>query len=350
MKVGILSRWNATCGVSLHAELIGREFISFGHKVKVFAPYTESANLWWHHIIIQDDEAFITRCYNEISPSGERGFIDKEKILDDDYDLFIVESYESLPKPQLLSLIPDLRERTGTLSIVIHESSRAGLWYSDLNMFDYVIVFDKRYIDEVLDQVVLQEKIRIIPYPCVPVSGNTKEELNHPITFFSFGRQPKDEYNDYIEALKRLRKHYDLEYIIIRAGEPIGVKEEWIREEHRVVSLEEIYDYFERIDIHLLPKGKTRNVVVSSTLYQTLGTLRPIVAPNSRYFEVLPEINGVKPVVLYKDVDDLEKKLIKLIEDKEFRFKIIEAQRIFANQNSSRRIAERFLELAGIRV
>ena len=64
MKVGILSRWNATCGVSLHAELIAWEFIKMGIDVRVFTPYIQTANRWWHHRIIKEDEPFVTRCYS----------------------------------------------------------------------------------------------------------------------------------------------------------------------------------------------------------------------------------------------------------------------------------------------
>ena len=34
----MLSRWNTACGVSLHAELVGREWVKMGHKLTVFAP------------------------------------------------------------------------------------------------------------------------------------------------------------------------------------------------------------------------------------------------------------------------------------------------------------------------
>ncbi|HID66357.1 MAG TPA: glycosyltransferase family 1 protein, partial [Aquificaceae bacterium] len=61
MNIGILSRWNATCGVSLHAEMIGRELLRRGHNITVFAPYLESANRWWHHKLIRQDEDFVVR-------------------------------------------------------------------------------------------------------------------------------------------------------------------------------------------------------------------------------------------------------------------------------------------------
>ena len=38
MKIAILSRWNTACGVSLHVELIGREWAKNGHSLTFFAP------------------------------------------------------------------------------------------------------------------------------------------------------------------------------------------------------------------------------------------------------------------------------------------------------------------------
>ena len=38
MKIAMMSRWNVPCGVSLHAELVGREWARMGHDLSVFAP------------------------------------------------------------------------------------------------------------------------------------------------------------------------------------------------------------------------------------------------------------------------------------------------------------------------
>ena len=38
MKMAILARWNTACGMSLHAELIGKELVKNGHSLTVFAP------------------------------------------------------------------------------------------------------------------------------------------------------------------------------------------------------------------------------------------------------------------------------------------------------------------------
>jgi hypothetical protein len=38
MKIAMMSRWNIPCGVSLHAELVGRAWVEMGHDLQVLAP------------------------------------------------------------------------------------------------------------------------------------------------------------------------------------------------------------------------------------------------------------------------------------------------------------------------
>jgi len=56
-----------------------------------------------------------------------------------------------------------------------------------------------------------------------------------------------------------------------------------------------------------------------------MGSLVPTVVPNSRHFENLPEINGVTPAVIYSDIYDLRRKIVRLIEDEEYRKKVSKA-------------------------
>jgi len=57
MKIAILSRWNTACGVSLHAELIGREFVENGHNLTVFAPSNIRP--------VGKDEHYVVRCFSD---------------------------------------------------------------------------------------------------------------------------------------------------------------------------------------------------------------------------------------------------------------------------------------------
>ena len=52
-----------------------------------------------------------------------------------------------------------------------------------------------------------------------------------------------------------------------------------------------------------------------------MGSLVPTVAPNTRHFESLPVVDGVTPAVIYSDIYDLRRKIVRLIEDEEYREK-----------------------------
>jgi len=341
MKIAILGRWNATCGASLHAELIGREFIKMGYELIVFAPTFKSANKWWHHKIIMEDEDFVIRAYEEDDPRGGSGKIYTEKILSENFDFLIVESYKGLPCREVERILPEIKKRSKVI-IVLHEGKKEDLKYRNIEEFDAVVVFDRRYIDEVCNA----KNVYVIPYPCYPLTRPREVKRREAKKiFFSFGRQPEFEYMDYIKALRELRSRYDLVYRIVRSNGMLHVKERWIEQIRKRLTIEEIYDFLNRSDIHLLPKGSTESVVVSSTVYQCLGSLCPIIAPKARYFETLPEEHGVKPVVLYTDIEDLKGKIVRLLEDDSYRNAVLRAAEKFVKENSSEVVAKKFIEL-----
>jgi len=224
-EIGVLSRWKATCGVSMHAEMIVEEFRRMGHNVKVFAPHIDSANRWWHHRIIGEDEDFVVRCYDEVDPHGKGGGMDYERILSNDFDLFIVESYASLPYDHVERLVRRLKERGTKVFAVIHEGRREDIGYSSLRIFDALIVFDHRYAD----MLSCYDITHIVPYPCNPVSKGNRNFGEDGIVFFSFGRQPVGEYLDYIRALDWLSKKYDITYRVIRSDGALPFKKPWLK-------------------------------------------------------------------------------------------------------------------------
>jgi len=67
MKIAILSRWNTVCGVSLHAELVGREFVKNGHSLTVFAPNNIRP--------VGKDEEYVIRCFSDEGNHIETFFI-----------------------------------------------------------------------------------------------------------------------------------------------------------------------------------------------------------------------------------------------------------------------------------
>ncbi|MFQ6051265.1 MAG: glycosyltransferase family 1 protein [Candidatus Hydrothermarchaeota archaeon] len=339
--IGIFTRWNATCGVSMHAEIIAKEFIEMGYDVKIFAPYVSSANKWWHHKIIRNDEDYIIRCYQELDPETMiGGGIDEDKIISEDLDYLIVESYSSLPYSELEHLVKKIKEKTKVVA-VIHEGKKEDIKYSNLRIFDAVVAFDHRY----KNNMIKNEQVRIIPYPCYPVSKGNRRFGEEKLVFFSFGRQPPNEYKDYIEVLKILNSKYDLVYEVIRSNGPLPFDFPWLKQKQKKLENDEIYKYLHSSDIHLLPKGRTNCIVVSSTLSQCLGSLTPTVVPNTKHFELLPSINGVRPVIPYQNVKDLRRKIEKLVDDENYRKKIADAAKKFVEENRSDKIAQKFIML-----
>ena len=343
--IGIFSRWNATCGVSMHAELIAMEFLDMGYNLKVFAPYVHSASKWWHHKIVrEEEEKFVIRCYDELEPKTmSGGRVDEGKILSEDLDYLIVESYASIPYKSVEHLVKKLRKRGTVVVAVIHEGSRKDIRYSNLCIFDALVVFDERYINEVVYDY--SHLAKIIPYPCHPVRKGNRKFAEDILTFFTFGRQPAQEYGDYIKALDVLSLRYSFIYRVIRSNGLLPFSKPWLKQERKRLDNTEVYRYLHSSDIHLIPKGQTKYVVVSSTLCQCLGALIPTVVPDTRHFEVLPEYDGVKPAVVYSDVEDLKEKLIRLVEDEEFRKNVVNSAERYVEENRSDKIARKFVKL-----
>ena len=339
LKIALISRWNATCGIALHAEMIGREFIRRGYHLKVFAPTLESAGKWWHHLKIREDEDFVERIYEEIDPEGKGGFFDIERVKKFDPDIIIIESYQSLPHPYIERLVAELH----IPSVVIpHEGDH--LRYKDLSIFTKFVVFDERFKRELIGNRLPDERVEIIPYPCYPLREQKRKFAEDGrIVFVTFGRQPAFELYPYINALRELRKEYqNIVYRIIRANEPVDIKEDWIVQEVKILDLEDIDRILSDSDIHLLPKAPTRNVVLSSTLYQIMGLLCITVVPDTRHFEMHKSDNTV---VIYENEDDLIEKLRRVIEDEHLRENIKESMKRYVEENSVVKIADRFEEL-----
>lgn len=339
MKIGIISRWNATCGISMHAELIVNEFIKLNHDVKVFAPTIQTANKWWHHKIIRENEEdFVIRCYDELDPNTFSGGYFNEEVIKDDFDLIIVESYASIPYSEVEKAI----EKINCPKIaIIHEGRREDIKYKNLRSFDALVVFDERYVRELLWD--LKDITRIIPFPCYPVNEGKREFGEDITTFFSFGRQPEEEYLPYILALDSLSKRYNFVYRIVRSDGELHFKRGWIKQERRRLTNKEVYNMLHNSDVHLIPKGYTNSVVMSTTLNLCLGSLVPTVVPATRHFEMFGEKDS--PVVKFKDPKDLEKKLERIIRDETYREELKILAKEYVENNRCDKIAKKFIEL-----
>jgi glycosyltransferase involved in cell wall biosynthesis len=329
----------------MHAELVGREWVK-KHDLTVFAPILESATDWYHKIIDKKDEEFVIRGYEQPERIGKGGWID-ERLWKEDFDVLVIQGLELMPIPNLLRRFPKLSAKK---VLIVHEGKLPR--YEDfykLN-FDAIVCFDFRY-KNMLKVKYPEEKIHIIPFPCYPIvkikgdKKSVRSELGIPqdkTVLFSFGRQPLVEYTDYLWLADELKKKYDLKYLIVRSDGDIPFERDFLEVRQCRPKNEEIYKYLHASDIFLLPKGEMKSdaIVVSSTVFQCLGALTPIVIPDLRHVELLD-----KEVLKYKSRNDLKEKVTKVLEDEDFRGEVLKAAKRYVSQNSCKRIADELIKL-----
>ncbi|WFO75830.1 glycosyltransferase family 4 protein [Desulfurococcaceae archaeon MEX13E-LK6-19] len=358
MKIAIMGRWNATCGVSLHAELIGRKLIELGHKIVVFAPTLSSADKDWHHRHIDvEDEPWVHRVFEETDeysyPFG--GKINAVEIFKEDFDVFIVEAYNRFPVEEFKKIAKRIRKRAPLILITHLGYIRDTEPLMEIE-WDAIVVFDKRFIDEIIkffgEKIV--RKTVIIPYPYAIINDvlpRRPDFAKGKILFITYGRQPIVEYLDYIRVLRKLKKKYDFVYWIIRSDGKIPFNEKWIIQTVMRPDIRTIYSLVMGADIHLLPKGETRAVVLSSTLNQILYAGTPTVVPDTRYFEYI-QVNGdgIGPVVKYPlgNTIDLYEKIVALIENDELREYVSREAKKLALKYSDEVVAKMFIELFNV--
>lgn len=350
-----MGRWNATCGVSLHTELLGRKLREMGHEVTIYAPTLESAEKdWCHRTLRLEDEPWVVRAFEETDeyryPFG--GSINSEKILGGEHDALIVQSYIRFPVKRFEEIAAKVRENC-PLILVVHVGYIRQLDPLMGIDWDAIVVFDERYVEEMLAAygADVVDKVVQIPYPCAVVEGvkafRPGFAESRPL-FFSFGRQRPHDYLDYLYALKLLAQRKDFAYWVVRSDGLLPVEERWLCQERGRPGLRTLYSYLKGSDIHLLPKGDIRAVVVSSTLAQTLYSGTPIIAPDTRHFERVPvDGEGFGVIVKYRlgDVKDLTGKILVLMEDEGLRKRISENAKRYALSRSDEVVAQRFLEL-----
>jgi len=341
MRIALMSRWNATCGISAHAELVGLEWRK-KHDLTVFAPTLESATDWHHNPIEKEDKEFVIRGYEQPETIGKTGWID-ERLCKENYDVLVLQGLELLPIPALLDVFPKIEAK----KVLVWHMGKLPKYESLYKLsFDAIVCFDSRF-GNMLKEKYPEEKIHIIPFPCRPlVKGNKKrarKELGIPrdkTILFSFGKQPLFEYKDYLWLAKELNEIYDLKYFIIRSYGDLPPESDCLEVRRGIPEYEEIYKYLHASDAFLWPKVETDYIVVSSTVCQCLGALAPIVAPDVRFVELMD-----KELVKYSDRADLKAKVIRLIEDTDFKHEVLGHAEQYARANSAEKIAKKFITL-----
>lgn len=339
-----MSTWNAACGVSTHAELIGREWVRMGHDLRVFAPTNDE------NVITDKDESYVTRCYT-IDREPVKGLkpssLDKEACLESDYDIFIIQNLELMPMDKLLEIWPQIKARAKTIQ-VIHEGYLPP--YPEFYLFDpdAVICFDERY-RKVLSKKFPREKIYTISYPCHPLDFGDRKEARRKLglpqdkkIIFTYGLSMWLRLF-LLPAVAELAKTYDLLWLTISAqGERellnrAKEKYSFIEARYSTLSSEELYTYLHAADALLIYNQSPNPLVVSSMTYLCLGSGCPIVISEGRYTEDLGE-----EVFKYRDFDELKEVLVQAFEGKRPNQEALEK---FIAEKSAESIASSFIEL-----
>ena len=349
MKIAMMAPWNVACGVSIHAELVSREWVKAGHELKVFAPREEGK------LPTARDEPFVSRCYSmRRSPklTVKDLWLDPKPFLEFDCDFFVVQNLELLPIYELIKISSQIKGKAKAI-LVIHEGNRSCFSEQHLAFdWDAIICFDERYKKE-FSQVFPAEKIYIIPYPAHPMMLGDKvaarEKLNIPQdqkVVFSYGiwfqnRLPV------LTALQELSKEIPFKYLaVIHETPPEGLQAiseaksrySFLEVREEALPLEKLYTYLHASDVHLLWKfSEDPHLLVCYSAYLTLGSGCPIVINASGYARDLGE-----EVFKFKDLDDLQKILAHILDGEKPCLKAVED---FMSRNEASKVATQFIEL-----
>lgn len=341
-----MTPWNTSCGVALHAELVGREWVKMGHELNVLAPIEKETQP-----VTNTDEPYVTRRY-----TMDREFIkgilkplslDPQPFLDLDYELLVVQNLELMPMQELLKLWPRIRDKAATV-LVIHEGYLPP--YPEFYAFnwDAIVCFDERYVIE-FSKKFPPERIHIIPYPCHAWQPGTKQaariELGLPLDkkiVLSYGISIHQHFVT-LPVLEELSHVYDLMYLVLPAEGRSDIVEKararygFMEVREMAPTVDELYTYLRAADALLLYK-QSPNIVVSSTAYLCAGSGCPTVISRGRYTEALGD-----EVLKYSDFDELKEVLSNVFESKRQNKAALTA---FLDCYGATHIAQQFLDLA----
>jgi len=342
MKIGMMSAWNEDSGVSVHAELIGREWIKMGHELKVFSFFTSDFH---GTAIVGKDEGYMVRCFT--TSTYKSPYLDPRPILESDFEIFITQDLGMLPKDDLAKIFHHIQRRASTITI-IHDSGPSG--DASFYQFDWdrIICFDHRY-KEFLKSYHPEDRICIIPFPCHPIQRGDKRlsrtKLGLPLDkkiLIIFGQRLR-EYLPLLPVVSEVSSYLPILLLVVSQNEIDALREvEGVETEIRQESpsIDRLYDYLHASDVLLLHRKACDGVVVTSTVYQCLGSRCPILASDSNFFETLGHV-----VITYSSFDDFKAKLFDVLHQGETYRTSQRAADEFLKENSADVVAQRYLEL-----
>jgi glycosyltransferase involved in cell wall biosynthesis len=343
MKIGMMSAWNQTSGVSIHAELVGRKWIEQSQELQVFS-FLE--NDFHGRSLVGQDEDYVTRCFGTRKMTN---FLDPVPFVENDYEIFVAQDINMIPMDKLAKIFPIIKRKAKTVHVV-HENrlSHEPSFYS--HDWDALICFDNRFKD-FFSKVYPEEMIRIIPFPCTGWNPGDKkkarEELDLPSDVkivFVFGQKWRHIKKEEIEVLKELSNTYDLLTIIISETQRVvgfDLSECTHIFKKEVLERDKLQQYLHASDTWLFPKRSLDNfAVLSSTIHFALGSGCIATARDSNF------LYGMKDAVLrYNTKEEFRQCLIDAFEKTDNWKKARVAAKRFCEEHESEKVSKMFLEL-----
>ncbi|MFQ5952769.1 MAG: hypothetical protein ACE5JK_05115 [Candidatus Omnitrophota bacterium] len=348
MKIGMIGAWNTDSGASIHAELVGRQWVEKGIDLKVFTFYKHA----FHGTALtkKEDEPYVTRCF---APYGFHHLpMNTTPLLEADFDIFVAQDLGMLPMAHIMNIFPEIRKKAKTVNVV-HDGELSGKPEYFQFDWDHVVCFDDRYYGFLRDAYP-EGILSIIPYPSYPLRlGNmeeTRKELNLPMdkkVVLLFGQAAEHALNTAL-VLDRLVDRYNICLLLLTEVEK--VLSEFRRIQNRVKfdftvverspDQELLYKYLHASDCMIYNKHYAPVVVVGSTIYQCLGSKCPILARDTNYV-----YNFNREIIKHKLYYDLEENLVDVFE-KGRRYQMQQrAVEDYLEDNAASPTADKFLEL-----
>ena len=162
----------------------------------------------------------------------------------------------------------------------------------------------------------------------------------------SFGWRIED-YIPLFPIIEEVNEKFPLKYVIVADPRVATRLDEiasrnFIELRYEVPSTNRLYTYLHASDcllIHRKDVGK-REVVVSSAIHMSLGSLTPIVTTATRYVEMLKN-----EVIKYSNLYELKDKLIGIFENSNFVSRTIKEAERRVKENSAVKITDEYVRL-----
>ena len=342
MKIAMMSAWNEDSGVSIHAELIGREWVKMGHELRVFSFFPHDFH---GTAIVGKDEDYVVRCFT--TSRAEPPYLDPRPILETDFEVFVTQDLGMLPKDYLEKIFHLIQRKASTLTVIHDNSPSADPSFYKFD-WDRIVCFDHRY-EEFLKKCHPEEKICLIAFPCMPLRRGDKKAAREKLGLpqdkkivLIFGQRLK-EHLPVLSLIREATTDFPCLLLIISKkdidllkGLEMGDME--IRNESP--SIERLYDYLHASDVLIIHRSPCNGVVVSSTAYQCLGSGCPILASNTNFFETIKDV-----VVTYSDSEEFKVNLVDILTEGEKYKASQSALEGFLELNSAEAITRQYIDL-----